>query len=119
MYAIRIFEFFLVVAHVAAQGCAIAPTVTLQNGSYAGIYLPQYAQEAFLGVPFAQPPLGQLRLTIPQPLNTTWNDTRNATAYYPQCVGYGVRRTPVSVSSLTDILRPTKLDTMSAKTAWP
>jgi hypothetical protein len=34
-------------------------------------------------------PLGALRLTIPQSLNSSFNGTKAATAYYPECVGYG------------------------------
>lgn len=69
------------------QGCV--PTVTLQNGTYNGVYSSTYGQDFFLGVPFAQPPLGELRFRIPQPLNSSWEGSRNATAYYPECVGYG------------------------------
>lgn len=68
---------------------ASPPTVTLKNGSYYGVYSPEYTQDFFLGMPFAQPPLGSLRLRQPQPLNTTWSTARNATAYQPECIGYG------------------------------
>jgi len=60
-----------------------APTVTVGNGTYAGLYQPSYGQDYFLGIPFAQPPLGDLRFANPQPLNTTWQGSRNATSYYP------------------------------------
>ena len=30
------------------------PTVTVKNGTYAGVYNKQYGQDHFLGVPFAQ-----------------------------------------------------------------
>ena len=43
----------------------------------------------FLGIPYAQPPLGPLRLTIPQSLNSSFSGTKSATAYFPECVGYG------------------------------
>lgn len=66
------------------------PTVTVRNGTYSGIYQPTYNQDLFLGIPFAQPPLGDLRLQLPQSINETWTDTREATQYYPECVGYGV-----------------------------
>ncbi|EFX02028.1 carboxylesterase family protein [Grosmannia clavigera kw1407] len=68
---------------------ATVPTVTVKNGSYYGLSLPHYSQELFLGVPFAQPPVGDLRFRVPQPLNSTWTGTRNATAYGPSCIGYG------------------------------
>lgn len=68
---------------------ATEPTVQLQNGTYYGQLNPSYKQDIFLGIPFAQPPVGDLRFRPPQPLNTSWDDERNATQYSPQCFGYG------------------------------
>lgn len=69
---------------------ASGPTATTLNGTYAGRYVPEYNQDFFLGIPFAQPPLGDLRFANPQSLNTSFADARNATEYSPECVGYGV-----------------------------
>ena len=66
-----------------------APTAKTKNGTYEGFHVASYNQDLFLGIPFAQPPLGALRLTIPQSLNSSFNRTKSATAYYPECVGYG------------------------------
>lgn len=86
----------LLLSSTAASAAAIfqrtnttAPTVTLKNGSYFGVHSSIYNQDYFLGVPFAQPPLGDLRLRQPQSINTTWTDARNATVYRPECFGYG------------------------------
>lgn len=88
----------LLLCSTAASGAALlrrdnstssAPTVTLKNGSYYGVYSPNYNQDFFLGMPFAQPPLVDLRLRQPQSINTTWTGTRNATSYQPECIGYG------------------------------
>lgn len=84
------------VALVLAEGavCAAArqpPTVQVKNGTYEGKYVASYNQDLFLGVPFAQPPVGSLRFQNPQPLNTTFK-TRKATEYADSCVGYGVSR---------------------------
>src|SRR5450432_1208329 len=65
------------------------PTVTIRNGSYYGIHSSQYKQDFFLGIPFAQPPVGDLRLQLPASLNTSWAGLRNATEYGPACFGYG------------------------------
>ncbi|KAI9736069.1 MAG: hypothetical protein M1818_006245 [Claussenomyces sp. TS43310] len=65
------------------------PTVALQNGSYYGVHSERYKQDFFLGIPFAQPPLGDLRLRQPASLNSSWTEIRNATEYSPACYGYG------------------------------
>lgn len=66
-----------------------APTVSLVNGTYSGRYNAEYSQDFFLGLPFAQPPVGSLRYVAPQSLNSSWEGSRNATAYGPECIGYG------------------------------
>lgn len=64
------------------------PVAQVKNGTLVGIYNAKYKQDFFLGVPFAQPPVGQLRLSNPVPLDTKFK-TKQATKYYPNCVGYG------------------------------
>jgi triacylglycerol lipase len=73
---------------------AASPTVTTINGTYSGLTNTNYGVDSFLGIPFAQPPVGPLRFQVAQPLNTTWNGTRPATDYGNQCVGYGVSEIP-------------------------
>lgn len=68
---------------------AIAPVATVRNGSYYGLHLPTYDEDLFLGMPYAQPPVGDLRFAIPHSLNTSWPSQRNATQYSPECIGYG------------------------------
>ncbi|TGO78207.1 hypothetical protein BELL_0075g00250 [Botrytis elliptica] len=65
-----------------------SPTVSVLNGTYYGTYLPTYDEDIFLGIPFAQPPVGALRFNPPQSLNTTWDTPRNAMEYSPECIGY-------------------------------
>ncbi|OLN85767.1 Lipase 4-like protein 3 [Colletotrichum chlorophyti] len=72
-----------------AAAAAAPPTVDLKNGSYYGVHSPSYNQDFFLGIPYAQPPVNELRFRGPQPLNSSWDGTRNATEYSPQCFGYG------------------------------
>ncbi|EXJ83394.1 hypothetical protein A1O1_07016 [Capronia coronata CBS 617.96] len=66
-----------------------APTATLSNGTYQGVHSIYYDQDWFLGMPFAQPPVGELRLAPPAPLNTSFDGIRLATAYGPVCPSYG------------------------------
>lgn len=96
---------------VTARQTNSTPTVAVKNGSYYGLYNPTYDQDLFLGIPFAQPPVGDLRFRNPVPLNTTWNATRNATQYSHECYGYGgddwVLGNPVSEDCLTlNVIRP-------------
>lgn len=88
-----------------------APAATIKNGSFTGLHNPTYNQDLFLGIPFAQPPLGELRFHIPVSLNTTWQGTRSATEYSSECYGYGgddwVLGNPVSEDCLTlNVIRP-------------
>ncbi|KAJ5884788.1 hypothetical protein N7495_009298 [Penicillium taxi] len=76
-------------ATVQAIPTASSPTVTIRNGTYVGVYSTTYDQDFFLGMPYAQQPVGNLRFTVPQSLNKTWNGARDAKAYSDICVGYG------------------------------
>ncbi|KAI1862704.1 uncharacterized protein JN550_010041 [Neoarthrinium moseri] len=74
------------------NGTAVAagiPSVRLANGTYHGVRNDAYAQDFFLGMPYAQPPTGSLRFAPPQPLTTSFNEPRAATEYGQLCVGYG------------------------------
>uniref|UniRef100_A0A093V720 Carboxylic ester hydrolase n=1 Tax=Talaromyces marneffei PM1 TaxID=1077442 RepID=A0A093V720_TALMA len=91
-----------------------APTVTLKNGSYYGVHNSYYNQDFFLGMPYTQAPLGELRLQVPQSLNETWAGTRNATQYSPECIGYGsdqwVLGNDISEDCLTvNVVRPSNI----------
>ena len=74
----------------AAPTANQAPTVTVKNGTYTGTYNGYYDQDLFLGMPYAQPPLGNLRFNLPVSLNASFPGSKDATAYSPECVGYGV-----------------------------
>ncbi|KAH7013362.1 Alpha/Beta hydrolase protein [Ilyonectria destructans] len=71
-----------------AQAHAGSPTAKVKNGTYEGKHVASYDQDLFLGIPYAQPPVGNLRLQNPQSLNTTFKK-RSATDYADSCVGYG------------------------------
>ncbi|ETS78719.1 hypothetical protein PFICI_08572 [Pestalotiopsis fici W106-1] len=87
-----------------------SPRVGIVNGTYRGVYNSQYKQDYFLGMPYAQPPVGDLRLRVPQSLNSSWADTRNATDYGPICLGTG-QTGEVSEDCLTiNVIRPTGVE---------
>lgn len=88
---------------IAVRQSSSPPTVTVKNGSYTGVHNPTYNEDLFLGIPFAQPPVRDLRLQLPRPVNETWSEPRPATEYYPECVGYGVSTQRLSPSGTTHI----------------
>lgn len=60
--------------------------ITTNNGKIRGINLPVLGGKvsAFLGIPYAQPPIGSLRFKKPQYLSK-WSDIWNATKYANSC----------------------------------
>ncbi|KAG5961748.1 hypothetical protein E4U57_007451 [Claviceps arundinis] len=83
-----------------------APTVSVKNGTYEGIYSPGYHQDFFLGVPYAKKPQ---RFSSPQPLDEGWDTIRPATSYSPHCLGYGSESIGYNMSEdclYLNIIRP-------------
>lgn len=56
------------------------PVAKMQSGAVRGFV--EEGQSVFLGVPYAAPPLGDLRFVAPEPAQR-WDGTRNALAYGP------------------------------------
>lgn len=71
--------------NISKEGSPVAKT---QNGTVYGIHLPTFSQDAFLAVPFAKPPVGDLRLRHPVFYNTAYT-AYEATSQPPSCPGYG------------------------------
>lgn len=65
------------------------PTVSLKNGTVEGFHIPSYNQDAFLGIPFAEAPVGDRRFRTPHYLENGWESPFEAKTYPPKCVGYG------------------------------
>lgn len=72
---------------VVNAGSNYTPTATIRNGTYVGNFNTNYLEDEFLGIPYAQPPVGDLRFRAPASLNSSWDGARKATAYSP-IVGY-------------------------------
>ncbi|KAI8937076.1 hypothetical protein NX059_006294 [Plenodomus lindquistii] len=86
-----------------------APTVTVKNGSYYGVHSAAYNQDFFLGIPYAQPPVGDLRFRNPASLEGRWEESKAATQYSSECYGYGSDQWnyPVSEDCLyLNVIRP-------------
>ncbi|KAK8218017.1 Alpha/Beta hydrolase protein [Phyllosticta capitalensis] len=100
---------------------ADAPTASTKNGTYVGVHSAEYNQDFFLGVPFAQPPVGDLRFRIAQSLNSSWTGTHEATAYSDECVGYGSDQFwyPVNEDCLyLNVVRPSGYENASLPVAF-
>ena len=78
--------FAVLIAAVSAH--SQNPRVLLSAGVYEGVRDPTFGQDYFLGIPYAQPPIGPLRFQNPEPLNVSWNGIKTAKAYSASCVGY-------------------------------
>lgn len=64
------------------------PSVTISNGTITGIDDTENNVQSFLGIPYAQPPVGKLRLQHAVPLNASFG-TLNANVFGPACYGEG------------------------------
>jgi para-nitrobenzyl esterase len=67
---------------LAAPAVAAAPVATTSSGALRGTV--ESKAEAFLGIPYAAPPVGTGRWRDPQPLKP-WRGTRDASRYGPAC----------------------------------
>ncbi|KAH7230775.1 Alpha/Beta hydrolase protein [Fusarium solani] len=63
-----------------------SPVVKIRNGTLEGSYDPIRHQDAFLGVPFAASPTGNLRFSMPQPPKP-WKGIKSAKTSGPYCIG--------------------------------
>ncbi|KAI8627323.1 alpha/beta-hydrolase [Xylariaceae sp. FL1651] len=89
-----------------------APIVKTINGTYEGLHLPDWNQDAFLGMPYAQPPVRQLRYRRPIPVNESFDGVRKATQYGYSCMQYGQNFT-LSEDCLTiNVVRPAGASSM-------
>ena len=75
----------------AAPRTLSSPKAQVRNGTYVGVRNENYKQDFFLGIPYAQQPVGDLRFTVPSSLNESCEGEREAKKYSDICVGYGVR----------------------------
>ncbi|KAJ7599915.1 carotenoid ester lipase precursor [Mycena floridula] len=79
-----IFGFIVLLSVQASIAAAtkISPTVGLDNGIFTGVNSDKV--DKFMGIPFALPPVGNLRFRLPQQIST-YKGSFNATAYGPAC----------------------------------
>src|SRR3979409_1634397 len=75
----------LLFAGQTAHGETAGTSVRIDTGEVVGKFQLNTAVRAFLGVPFAAPPVGDLRWKPPQPV-AAWQGVRAATGFGPPCL---------------------------------
>lgn len=114
MYA-RLSTWFATIA-ILAQ-IANSQTVIITNGTIHGVNDPVKNVQRFLGIPYAQPPVRNLRLQQSIPLDSSFG-TLNATAFGPAC--YGKNNPNPSEDCLTlNIWRPSNVANAAKDTLLP
>lgn len=76
--------------------------VTIEEGELEGMQLPGHVR-SFLGIPYAEPPVGELRFAAPQP-KRAWSSRLDATAFGPRCAQLAAARWQTAASSDEDCL---------------
>jgi para-nitrobenzyl esterase len=70
---------------VATHAASAADRVKTANGILESTLAPKDGVRSFKGIPFAQPPVGDLRWREPQPVRN-WKGVRNADQFGPRCM---------------------------------
>jgi len=85
-------------AQTAAKSAGADPTVSVSSGQLRGGRTPD-GVAVFKNIPFAQPPVGDLRWREPLPAKV-WTGVRDATAFGPMCNQSGNKQLPHSEDCL-------------------
>ena len=85
-------------AQSAPNSAKAEPIVTVGTGQLRGSVTPE-GVAAFKNIPFAQPPVGDLRWREPLPAKA-WTGVRDATAFGPMCNQAGNKQLPHSEDCL-------------------
>lgn len=102
-------RFYLLISSLSPLVSSHAPVkVSTPQGSYLG-NTNLSGLDQFLGIPYASPPVGNLRFAQPAPYNGSSSDVKNATSYGPGCISYAdTTGAGLSEDCLTvNIIRPT------------
>ena len=84
----RSYLFVLVALTSVAVSAAINDPVRLDTGVISGIAGNSSEVRVYKGIPFAAPPVGDLRFRAPQP-PAKWEGTRKADQFGPMCMQGG------------------------------
>ncbi|KAF9516356.1 hypothetical protein BS47DRAFT_1315433 [Hydnum rufescens UP504] len=79
-------SFAIVDGRQGGFGATQSPQVQLESGLVFGVNVPQFGQDYFLGIPYAQPPVGPLRFSAPLPIPKNRSRTIDATKFGKVCL---------------------------------
>ncbi|KAJ7507037.1 extracellular triacylglycerol lipase precursor [Mycena galericulata] len=89
-----------------------APTVQLGKTTVVGLDIPTLQQDFFGGIPYAEPPLGSLRLKAPVLKTTLDSATFHATSFGPACLQIDLPVSEMSEDCMTiNVFRPSGTST--------
>lgn len=86
MKQIVVFSLFMLLIHqeiIAQNGNAFPIQVEIEKGTIEGNYDTHTGIQTYFGVPFAKPPIGELRWKAPQPLDS-WEGIKETKAFGPR-----------------------------------
>src|SRR5579862_3376906 len=81
----RFFSYAVVICTAAALPAFASNRIRIANGVLESTAAPKNGVRTYKGIPFAQPPVGDLRWREPQPVRN-WTVARNADQFGPRCM---------------------------------
>lgn len=97
----------LVLCNAPRLLAASVPLAHTLNGTYSGIHSSDHSTDYFFGIPYAQAPVGNLRLQRPASLSSSWTGVRTALNYGLPCHSFRAGDGPGSEDCLKlTVVRP-------------